>query len=188
MSEPAKANGQRWTPRGERPSDEYRGRVRHPNFWFGWFGLAVAWVCLVVFDPLQTLRIGLVFEPGLTVYDPLPLTVLAILLGFLALIHVLALRPSAFFDEHTVMIDNPLRRWRIPRKRIAQVDTFLGYQRISLEDGRKIVCWGLEEFASYSPPRARGADDSAGGPDASGTLAATLKAPGIRFARSITSR
>jgi hypothetical protein len=140
-----------WQPRGLPPLPPRRHSKHHPNFWLGGvFGSLVVWTCILVFDPLQAVRVVLPYDP-LPLLNDIAIQVGSLLLGMLLLVHLLALRPRVSFDDDVLVIDNPLKTYRVPLSHITDVDTVIDYTRLQLLDGQRIVCWGLEHFPVYEP-------------------------------------
>lgn len=146
---------QDWAPRGLPDLPQPDGARRHLNYWLGgWFGTLVAYSILVVFDPLQVVGIGLKFSPGEKITDPAPILMMVAVLAIVILVHMLGLRPRVVVGEDSVRIDNPLTRWHVPFNQIDEIDSFLGYARLRLISGQRIVCIGLEEYHSgYRAPQ-----------------------------------
>lgn len=148
------ADEDEWQPRGLPPLPPPRHSKHHPNFWLGGvFGSLVVWTCTLVFDPLQAVRVVLPYEP-LPLLNEIAIGVGALLLAMLLLVHLLALRPRVSFDDDDddiLVIDNPLKTYRVPVSQVADVDTVLDYPRLKLLDGQRIVCWGLEHFPVCQP-------------------------------------
>lgn len=141
-----------WSPQGA-PEPELRDlNGRHPNYWFGWFGFALIWTCFAILDPLQALRFH-PYEEGVSFFTTGSMGVIVLLSSVLLATHLFALRPHVTFDDAGVRIQNPLTIWRIGAGAISDTDDFLGFPRLRLMDGRRVICWGLEQYLVYDPPQ-----------------------------------
>jgi len=141
-----------WKPRGAPEPKPQELNRRHPNYWFGWLGVATGWTFLGIFDPWQALRFH-PYEEGLGLFTEGSGGVLGLLSGMLFASHLFALRPHVTFDDAGVEIRNPLTIWRLGWGAIVATDDIMGFPRLRLTDGRKVICWGLEEYMIYDPPQ-----------------------------------